>query len=47
MHVALGLADRAVVVDKGRVVLTGDAAELAASPDLIHAYLSGSQEVPA
>ena len=47
VHVALGLADRAVVVDKGRVVLTGDAAELAGSSDLIDAYLSGSQEVPA
>ncbi len=45
VNVALDLADRAVVVDKGRVVLAGSASELAGSPELIDAYLSGSQEV--
>ncbi len=46
VDVALRLADNAVVMDKGRVVLRGDATELAGSPDLIDAYLSGTQEVP-
>lgn len=46
VDVALRLADHAVVMDKGRVVLRGGAAELAGSSDLIDAYLSGTQEVP-
>jgi branched-chain amino acid transport system ATP-binding protein len=43
--VALGLADRAVVIDKGRVALEGTAVELAASPELIDTYLANAPEV--
>ncbi len=45
VDVALRLADRAVVLDKGRCVLRGTATELSHSPDLLAAYLSGTQEV--
>lgn len=45
VDVALRLADRAVVLDKGRCVLRGTATELSHSPDLLAAYLSGAQEV--
>jgi branched-chain amino acid transport system ATP-binding protein len=48
VQVALGIADRAYVLDKGVVALSGTAAELAASPDLVDAYLSSApQEAPA
>ncbi|MDP1820568.1 MAG: ABC transporter ATP-binding protein [Acidimicrobiales bacterium] len=48
VQVALGVADRAYVLDKGVVALSGTAAELAASPDLVDAYLSSApQEAPA
>lgn len=48
VQVALGVADRAYVLDKGVVALSGTAAELAASPDLIDAYLSTTPaEAPA
>ncbi len=48
VQVALGVADRAYVLDKGVVVLSGTAAELSASPDLIDAYLSTAPaEAPA
>ena len=33
------LADRHVIVEKGRVVWTGSSAELAAAPDIVHRYL--------
>lgn len=44
VEVALGLVDRAYVLEKGRVVLTGSADELSASPELVEAYLSASPE---
>lgn len=44
VEVALGLADRAYVLDKGRVALAGTAAELAASPELVETYLAASPE---
>ncbi|MFZ6003164.1 MAG: ABC transporter ATP-binding protein [Actinomycetota bacterium] len=47
VSVALGLADHAVVMDKGVAVLRSHGSELTESPDLIDAYLSGAQEVPA
>jgi len=38
---ALGLADRANVMDRGRIVFTGTAHELTAQPELLHsAYLA-------
>jgi branched-chain amino acid transport system ATP-binding protein len=40
VHVALGIAGRAYVLDKGEVALEGSAAELRASPDLIDTYLA-------
>jgi branched-chain amino acid transport system ATP-binding protein len=40
VHVALGIADRAYVLDKGEVALEGAAADLRASPDLIDTYLA-------
>jgi len=46
VHVALGIADRAYVLDKGEVALEGSAAELRASPDLIDTYLA-NETVPA
>jgi len=45
VHLALRLADHAVVVDKGRSVLHGPADQLASAPGLVDAYLSGSEEV--
>lgn len=48
VQVALGIADRAYVLDKGLVALSGPAADLAASPELIDAYLSAApEETPA
>ena len=44
VQVALGIADRAYVLDKGLVALSGPAAELAASTELIDAYLSAAPE---
>jgi branched-chain amino acid transport system ATP-binding protein len=46
VHVALGIADRAYVLDKGEVALTGDASELRASPELVNTYLA-SEVAPA
>jgi branched-chain amino acid transport system ATP-binding protein len=46
VHVALGIADRAYVLDKGEVALTGSAASLLASPELIDTYLA-SEVAPA
>ncbi|WP_327729826.1 ABC transporter ATP-binding protein [Streptomyces sp. NBC_00487] len=43
---ALRLADRAYVLETGRVALEGPAAELAADPRVKAAYLGGSAEVP-
>ncbi len=46
-HVALGLANRAYVLEGGRVRYHGTAAELTANPDLLHnAYLLREQAVP-
>lgn len=42
--VALSVADRAVVIDKGRVALDGDAQDLARSAELLNAYLSPDEE---
>jgi branched-chain amino acid transport system ATP-binding protein len=44
VQVALGIADRAYVLDKGVVALSGTATDLAASPELIDAYLSSAPE---
>ncbi|HVT77812.1 MAG TPA: ABC transporter ATP-binding protein [Acidimicrobiales bacterium] len=44
VEVALAFADRAYVLEKGRVAVSGDAAELAASPELVEVYLSGAPE---
>jgi branched-chain amino acid transport system ATP-binding protein len=44
VEVALGFADRAYVREKGRVAVSGSAAELAASPELVDVYLSGAPE---
>lgn len=44
VQVALGVADRAYVLDKGVVALSGTAADLGASPELIDAYLSAAPE---
>jgi branched-chain amino acid transport system ATP-binding protein len=38
---ALEIADRAYVMETGRVILEGDARELAANPDIEKAYLGG------
>ena len=38
---ALGIADRAYVMETGRVILEGDARELAANPEIEKAYLGG------
>ena len=41
-HLALGVADDALVVSSGRVTYSGDAATLKASPEVLHrAYLGG------
>jgi branched-chain amino acid transport system ATP-binding protein len=39
LHALLKLADRHVVIEKGRVVWQGSSAELAAAPELQHRYL--------
>lgn len=44
VEVALGFVDRAYVLDKGLVALTGSAAELASSPGLVEAYLAAAPE---
>jgi branched-chain amino acid transport system ATP-binding protein len=41
---ALGLADRAYVLETGRIVLSGPARELAQDPRVQRAYLGGSAE---
>lgn len=43
--VALGIADRAYVLDKGEIALEGSASELRASPDLIDTYLANESVV--
>jgi branched-chain amino acid transport system ATP-binding protein len=47
VEVALDFADRAYVLDKGEVALSGNAHELASSRDLVEAYLSSTSEVRA
>ena len=43
VHVALGLADRASILDRGRLSFSGTSAELTAQPELLHgAYLAGA-----
>ncbi|HWW45816.1 MAG TPA: ATP-binding cassette domain-containing protein, partial [Acidimicrobiia bacterium] len=43
---ALRVADRAYVLEKGRVVFTGSAAELSARPDVLHSiFLAGALDV--
>lgn len=44
VELALGFADRAYVLDKGEVAVSGSASELAASPELVEAYLSAAPE---
>lgn len=44
VSVALAFCDHAYVLDKGVVALEGDARELAASPELVEAYLSAAAE---
>lgn len=39
---ALQVADRAYVLETGRIVLSGKAADLAADPDVERAYLGGA-----
>jgi branched-chain amino acid transport system ATP-binding protein len=41
---ALALASRGYVLDNGRVALEGPAAELAASPAIVDAYLGASRQ---
>jgi branched-chain amino acid transport system ATP-binding protein len=43
VEVALGIADRAYVLDKGQVVLTGSSVELLQSTELVDAYMSGGR----
>lgn len=43
---ALAIADRAYVLETGRVVLSGPAAELAANPEVERAYLGGVTSAP-
>ena len=45
VEMALEFADRAYVLDKGRVAVSGTAQELSASTELVEAYLSDHQEV--
>lgn len=42
VRVALGIADRAYVLDKGEIALEGDAATLRDSPELIDTYLANN-----
>jgi len=44
VDVALEFADRAYVLEKGRVALAGRAAELAAAPELVETYLASRSE---
>ncbi|AOT69345.1 ABC transporter ATP-binding protein [Geosporobacter ferrireducens] len=41
-HMALSIAHQAYVLETGRIVLSGDAKELACSPEISEAYLGGS-----
>ncbi|WP_271629733.1 ABC transporter ATP-binding protein [Caldicellulosiruptor sp. DIB 104C] len=40
-HMALSIADRAYVIETGRIVLSGEAKEIAANPEVKKAYLGG------
>jgi branched-chain amino acid transport system ATP-binding protein len=40
----LGFTDRAVILERGRVVFEGDSAELAASPDKLAAHLGVAEQ---
>ena len=40
-NMALSIADRAYVLETGRIVLSGTAAEMAASEEVRKAYLGG------
>jgi branched-chain amino acid transport system ATP-binding protein len=40
-HRALNMADRAYVIETGRILLSGSAAELRDSPEVQRAYLGG------
>jgi len=44
-HQALGIANRAYVLQNGHLVLEGGARELASDPRIRHAYLGGEQMV--
>lgn len=44
---ALGIADRAYVMETGRIVMEGDAAEMARNPEIQRAYLGkGYKQIP-
>lgn len=43
---ALSIADRAYVVENGRIALSGPAADLLASDDIAHRYLGGAARPP-
>ena len=40
-HMALSIADRACVIETGRIVLSGEAKDIAANPEVKKAYLGG------
>lgn len=40
-NMALSIANRAYVIETGRITISGDAKELAASPEIRKAYLGG------
>jgi len=40
-HMALSIADRAYVIETGRIVLSGEAKDIAANPEVKKAYLGG------
>ncbi|WAM30595.1 ABC transporter ATP-binding protein [Caldicellulosiruptor naganoensis] len=40
-HMALSIADRAYVIETGKIVLSGEAKEIAANPEVKKAYLGG------
>lgn len=46
VEIALGFADRAYVLDKGRVAVSGPSDQLATSDQIAETYLSQSSEVP-
>jgi len=46
VDIVLGLANRAMVIDKGRTVLQDTASVVADSPQLVAAYLSSDTELP-